>query len=136
MTTTTAGLRDITAADSTLSFVEGAEGKLSYCGYTIEDLAANSSFEECVALLWDRDLPARARLDELTHQLQEAAQLDPAILAAIAAFPHSAHPMAALRTAVSMLAMMDEEADDPSMEANERKAIRLVARTPTVAEMS
>ncbi len=113
-----------------MSLVQGDEGKLSYCGYAIEDLASHISFEECVALLWDSDLPTQARLDELVGQLHSEAYLDPVLLDAIARFPHDAHPMAALRTAVSMLAMVDEEADAPDMEANRRKALRLVARTP------
>lgn len=128
--TVTAGLRGITAADSKLSYVDGAEGTLSYCGYAIEDLADGISFEECIALLWDGELPTRTRLNDLTAQLQDAASLDPAMLEAIARFPKSAHPMAALRTAVSMLALYDDEANDPSLAAAERMAIRLVARTP------
>lgn len=128
--TTTAGLRGITAADSSLSLVEGDAGKLSYRGYAIEDLAAHTTFEECVALLWDGDLPTRARLDDLTRQLQSEARLKPELLDMIAHFPHDAHPMAALRTAVSALAMFDAEAEDNSPDANRRKAVRLVAKTP------
>ena len=42
------------------------------------------------------------------------------------------HPMAALRTAVSQLALYDEEADSMDFEANYRKAIRLQAKMPTI----
>jgi citrate synthase len=46
--------------------------------------------------------------------------------------PDDANPMAALRTAVSALALFDNEADDMSFEANYRKSIRLQARVPTI----
>src|SRR5690625_2739901 len=42
------------------------------------------------------------------------------------------HPMAALRTAISLLGMYDEEADVMEKEANERKAIRLQAKVATI----
>src|SRR5690625_5273349 len=42
------------------------------------------------------------------------------------------HPMAALRTAVSLLGLYDEEADDMNDEANERKALRLQAKIATI----
>lgn len=125
-----AGLRGVTAAETRLSRVNGEQGTLEYCGYAIEDLANHVSFEECIALLWDKELPTRQRLDELTARLRAEARLDPAVLESIAGFPKTANPMAALRTAISTLALHDAEADDDSPEANERKATRLVAQTP------
>lgn len=42
------------------------------------------------------------------------------------------HPMAALRTAISLLGLYDEEADVMETEANKRKAIRLQAKISTI----
>src|SRR5690625_3149521 len=42
------------------------------------------------------------------------------------------HPMAALRTAISYLGLLDEEADVMEQQANRRKAIRLQAKIPTI----
>ena len=42
------------------------------------------------------------------------------------------HPMAALRSAVSLLGLYDDEADIMRREANYRKAIRLQAKLPTI----
>jgi citrate synthase len=53
-------------------------------------------------------------------------------LALLRHFSNTTTPMAALRTAVSALSMFDPEAEDPSPEANRRKAIRLTAQTATV----
>ena len=46
--------------------------------------------------------------------------------------PPSSHPMAVLRTAVSMLANFDPDVENNSREANWRKAKRLVAQVPTI----
>src|SRR5699024_12261165 len=42
------------------------------------------------------------------------------------------HPMAALRTAISLLGLDDEEADVMDKDANLRKAIRLQAKVSTI----
>ncbi|HLH61489.1 MAG TPA: citrate/2-methylcitrate synthase, partial [Ktedonobacteraceae bacterium] len=52
MTTSTAGLEDVVAADSQICDIDGKLGKLSYFGVDIHDLANHSSFEETAYLLW------------------------------------------------------------------------------------
>lgn len=132
MATSTAGLRDVIAASSAICNVNGAEGKLSYFGYEIQDLAEHATFEEVIYLLWHGELPSRPQLDDLIHALRGEAALPPEILALLASFPGGATPMTALRTAVSALAMYDADAADMSREANVRKAVRLTARIPTI----
>ena len=39
------GLEGVVAADTTLSSVNGEKGILRYCGYNIDDLAFNTTFE-------------------------------------------------------------------------------------------
>jgi len=56
------GLEGVIAAESEICQIDGANGKLYYRGYSIEDLAQHSSFEdwrtfrsECVrAVIWRR----------------------------------------------------------------------------------
>jgi citrate synthase len=130
--TPTAGLRDVIAASSAICLVNGNEGKLSYFGYDIADLAAHSSFEEVIYLLWHGELPTRAELDALTSSIKSEGQLPAEILALLRSFPKGGAPMAVLRTAVSALAIYDPEAADMSRDANVRKAVRLTARIPTI----
>ena len=126
------GLEGVTALDSELSFIDGQKGELIYCGYDIHDLAAHTSFEEVAYLLWKGELPNRQQLGELNQQLRAERELPPMVLDMLRLVPEDANPMAALRTAVSALALFDGEAEDMSPEANYRKAIRLTARTPTI----
>ncbi len=126
------GLRDVTAAPSSICWIDGDEGILSYRGYNIHDLATNCSFEEVIYLLWRGKLPKQAELDELKAQLNANMAVPPQLLGLMMAFPQDAVPMAALRTAVSALAFYDPETNDKSFEASQRKAVRLMAQTATL----
>lgn len=128
----TKGLEGVVAAESRLSQVSGEEGRLVYGGYEIGDLAENTTFEEVCHLLWYGELPTREQLGALRRRFHEAAPVDPRIIELLRLAPSSAHPMATLRTAVSALAFYDPDANDNSVEANQRKAIRLVAQTLTI----
>jgi citrate synthase len=126
------GLEGVVVADTGLSKIYGEEGRLLYRGYEIDDLAANVTFEEVCHLLWFGALPTRKQLDELRAQFSRDAEVHPDVIALLRLLPASTHPMAALRTAASALASFDDEAEDMSPEANQRKAIRLTAKMPTL----
>jgi len=126
------GLANTVAADSQMSFIDGGKGILEYVGIEIDALARNSTFEETVFLLWNRRLPTKTELATFTKTLQAEYDLPEAMWDMIRECPKDATPMHALRTLVSALAMFDAEADDDSKAANERKAVRLLAKTPAL----
>jgi citrate synthase len=130
--TSAAGLRDVAAAPSSICFIDGEQGILSYRGYNIHDLATHCNFEEVIYLLWHGHLPKQSELDELKAQLTANAAAPAQVLGLMAAFPKDAVPMAALRTALSALAFYDPDTGDNSPAANQRKALRLMAQTPTL----
>jgi citrate synthase len=127
-----AGLEGIVAAQSRISDVNGDEGTLIYSGYDIHDLAEHATFEEVVYLLWNGELPTRTALEELTKQLNAETGLPAGILDLISAIPRTASPMDMLRTVVSALSLYDPDGGDMSPEANQRKAVRLTAKFPTI----
>jgi citrate synthase len=127
-----AGLEGIVAAQSRISDVNGDEGTLIYSGYDIHDLAEHSTFEEVVYLLWNGELPTRAALEELKQQMNAEPALPAGILDLINAIPKGANPMDMLRTVVSALSFYDPDGGDMSPGANQRKAIRLTAKFPTI----
>src|ERR1700739_4351711 len=55
------GLQDVIANDSSICFIDGGKGILSYRGIDIHELAQKSSFEETTFLLWNGSLPPRRR---------------------------------------------------------------------------
>jgi 2-methylcitrate synthase len=131
MAVTGAGLEGIVAAESKICYIDGDAGILSYQGYNIHTLAEKATFEEVIYLLWYGRLPKQAELDGLKAALVTNREI-PAEVAAFLKSAGKAGPMDVLRTAVSMLSLYDPEARDSSIEASERKAVKLMARTPTI----
>jgi citrate synthase len=127
-----AGLEGIVAAQSSLSDVDGLEGKLIYAGYDIHDLAEHATFEEVIYLLWNGRLPASLELEGLKSQLNAETRLPSEIIQLIRSIPKTAGPMDMLRTVVSALGLYDPDGSDNSLEANTRKAIRLTAKFPII----
>ncbi|CAG7630961.1 citrate synthase [Paenibacillus allorhizosphaerae] len=128
--TATKGLEGIVATTSSISSI--IDGVLTYRGINIDDLAENATFEEVVYLLWYGKLPNRSELDHLVIELSGYAQIPQQIIDQIKLYPKDVNSMAALRSAVSSLALYDAEANDMSTEANLRKAKKLQAQLPTV----
>jgi citrate synthase len=126
------GLQNVVVGQTKLSFIDGAQGKLIYAGYKIEDLAEHTSFEEVVHLLWQGKLPTASQLATLHNALQAVAALPPAVIALMKTLPKDATAMSVLRTVVSALSLYDPKADDNSLEENQRKALSLTAKTPTI----
>ncbi len=130
--TTGAGLEGIIAAESRICFIDGEAGVLSYQGYDIRTLGEHASFEEVIFLLWNGRLPKQAELDALKAGLVEHRPLPAPVEAFLKGLPKGFVPMAALRTAVSMLALYDPLAQEMSPEANHTKALKLMAQTATI----
>src|SRR5262252_1538227 len=115
-----AGLEDVIAARSGICQVDGERGKLYYRGYEIADVAGALSFEDVTALLWHGEVPSAAQSAPVAAQLQT--------------LPRDAHPLDALRTAVSLAATRDPDVRSNEPDANLRKAFRLMNLIPeTVA---
>jgi len=127
------GLDNVIIDESRLSLVNGAEGKLIYSGYKIEDLAANALYEEVVYLLWNGRLPNKAELESLRAEIAENAFVAPEILEILKHLPKNSDPMAVMRSAVSLLSHYDPDSEDTSAEANRRKAVRLNGQAVTLA---
>lgn len=125
------GLEGVVACTTSISSI--VDATLCYRGYTIEDLAEHSTFEEVTYLLWKNHLPTKAELASFSEELHKAAALGPEFTTALKALPtKNVHPMAWLRTAVSLMAHFDDEAQDSSEAANFRKAVRLTAKMGTL----
>ena len=120
------------AASTRLSDVRGDVGQLIYCGYDIDELAGKTTYEEVVHLLHHDRLPTRRELEELKVTLAGFRDLPRAIKQIIQKFPKATPPMHAIRTAISALGCFDTSADDESMHAQRRKALRLVAQIPVI----
>jgi len=87
------GLEGVIAGETSLSKVDGANGRLMYRGYRIGDLVEHGTYPAVANLLWTGDWDPKAHLP--------TAAVPEAVLETLRALPRDAKPMDALRTAVS-----------------------------------
>lgn len=127
-----AGLKGVVIAESTICYIDGEHGLLRYRGYDIEELAEHSTYEETAYLLLYGDLPTREQLQQFEQELKNHRTLSDTELEVLRSLPKSASPMDILRTMISAIALRDPEADDLSEKANQNKAIKLIAKFPTI----
>jgi citrate synthase len=123
------GLEGVVAGETAISTVETG---LTYRGYTIEDLAAHSTYEEVAYLILHGELPTAAQAAAFRQRLGAASVVPPELIETLRHIPKDAPAMDVLRSAVSLLAHWDPETADNSHEANVRKTERLLAKVPVV----
>ncbi len=126
------GLDNVYVKESRICFIDGEASRLFYRGYSIDDLAAHSTFEETAYLLIFGKLPNKTQLQEFVRKIESYRTLDPRLLQLIASFPTTCDPMDALRTAVSSLGLFDPNPTTESLEARVDKALQILAKTPTI----
>lgn len=125
------GLEGVVACTTKISSI--IDTTLTYRGYTIEDLATNSTFEEVIFLLWNDRLPNTSELQNLRSELSKHLAIEPELLAVMKTLnTKNIHPMAWLRSAVSSMSLFDPLADDMSDSANMQKALRLTAKMGSI----
>ena len=122
------GLEGVVAAETAVSEVDGANGRLIYRGgYLIEDLVPVTSYEEVAYLLWHGELPNETELDALRQQMAAVRPLKDSTRKTLAAMDPATDPMDVLRTAVSAQGA-SKALTKPSLD----EAVALTAVFPTI----
>lgn len=125
------GLEGICVDRSTITHIDGENGKLEYRGYNLDDLIEGSSFEETAWLLLHGDLPDATALEAFRQELEEYRYLTPAVSGLMGILAHT-HPMEALRTGVSALGALASpsrvDAEDKTIGAG----VHLIAQIPAL----
>lgn len=106
------GLAGVTAGETSICTVDKEGKKLTYRGYSVEDLASKACFEETAYLLLYGKLPNQAELANYKEQLKKLHGLPSALKIILEQLPASAHPMDVLRTGCSALGTMLPEGPD------------------------
>lgn len=128
------GLEGVVACTTAISSI--VDATLNYRGYTIEDLSANSNFEETVFLLWENRLPKADELKKFAAEINANMGLTKEQIDHLAKLPtKGVHPMAWLRTATSAMALWDDEAQSTDPVAQKRVALRLTAKMGTLVAL-
>src|SRR5882762_477663 len=90
------GYKNTGATKSAITFLDGDKGILRYRGYSIEDLAAKSTFLEVTYLLIFGELPTTPQLDKFTNDIKTHTLVHEDTRKILDGFPSSSHPMGVL----------------------------------------
>jgi citrate synthase len=126
------GLEGVIAAESEICQIDGANGKLYYRGYSIEELAQYSSFEETTYLLLHEALPSKAQLEDFGARCRRCRDLPKAIQEMIRDFPSAGSPMELLQSVISYLSGTVEHKIQHSATCNCRLTLHQVCQMATV----
>ncbi|WP_345762956.1 bifunctional 2-methylcitrate synthase/citrate synthase [Diaminobutyricibacter sp. McL0608] len=130
------GLAGVVVDTTTISSVNPETNSLLYRGYPVQELAARCSYEEVAYLLLHGDLPSSDQLVAFEALERSLRPLDPRTRRVIDDLPVTAHPMDAVRTAVSQLGAFDPTLLQPggilNPELNDSRAVYLLAQLPTI----
>ena len=131
------GLTSTASCTSSVTFIDGAKGQLSYRGIDIETLATEHSYLESCYLLLHGELPTADQLMDFDLELRHRSFLNDGLTNLFKAFPDGAHPMSSLSSAVTALASFHfEHLDLEHQEDYDEMAYRILGKIPTIAAMS
>ena len=126
------GLEGVVAAETKLCDLDGANGRLAYCGYNIDDLASKATFEEVCHLLWHGELPKPAQLDKITAELIATREIPAGLVDGLRADAQGIPiPCACSRPRSPFSACTTPTPTDNSHAANLRKSARLTSQMAT-----
>jgi citrate synthase len=128
------GFAATAACSSRLTFIDGEQGILRYCGYPIEEMSANSDYLETCYLLLFGELPNKSQKQDFTAKVYQQRSLDANFSQHIAAFAQDTHPMAMLCSLTSVLAGQYHQGldiTDPQQRLD--TAVNLIAKLPLIA---
>ena len=125
------GLLGIVVDETTISQVMPEINSLTYRGYAVQDLCEMCSFEEVAYLILNGDLPNSIQLNKFRKEERANRDITINLREIIKHMPKKAHPMDVVRTVISVMGLEDKDTTDNSPEANMRKTLRILAKTPT-----
>ncbi len=135
VTTLDLGYKNTGATKSAITFLDGDKGILRYRGYSIEDLAAKSSFLEVSYLLIFGELPTTDQLLTFSNDIKKHTLVHEDVKKILDGFPSTAHPMGVLASLFCSQTAFYPESLDPnrSAEGVYLSIVRSLAKMPTFA---
>src|ERR687893_1847103 len=122
---------------SAITYIDGEAGVLQHRGIPIEQLCEKSTYLEVAYLLIFGELPTQPQLDRWVYDITHHTYVHEDIKKMYEGYRHDAHPMGMLLASVGALSTFypgAKQIDDP--EERYMAAIRLIAKTPTMAAFS
>lgn len=98
------GFKSTAGCTSTICYIDGDRGELSYRGYPIEQLSQNYPYTQICQLLLSGELPSRASHSEFLAELCKYQHLPEPMTKIVGLTPKDSHPMALLSTLMAATA--------------------------------
>ena len=132
------GFKNTGSTESSITFLNGEKGVLQYRGYSIEELAEQSTFTEVAFLLIYGELPTSEQLEMFKESIVKHTLVHEDVKSILDGFPSKSHPMGVLSSLVSSLTAFYPKSLDPnrSVEEVNGTVIRILAKLPTLAAWS
>jgi len=129
------GFKNTGSTSSAITFLDGEKGILRYRGYSIEELAAKSTFLETAYLIIYGELPTKQEFDKFVKDITMHTMVHEEVKSILDGFPSKAHPMGVLSSLIGALTAFYPDALDPNRSADEVNIsiIRILAKMPTIA---
>jgi citrate synthase len=121
------GFKNTGATKSAITFLDGEEGILRHCGYSIEELADKATFLEVAYLLLNGELPTQSQLDAFEAAVKKYTVTNEALLKIEQVIPSSTHPMSELSALVGLMEGQYNPAE------TQENILRLIAALPIFA---
>jgi citrate synthase len=127
------GMNNLVADTTSVSWVDGAQGKLYYRGISIEDLVLNSTFEETAYLLLFGGLPNQIELEGFSWRLRNVARTPEKVLRIILEQPKYTPILSILQTALAALGCLDPMLNKlQKTELLVENSLRIIAHTSSI----
>ena len=131
------GFTSTASCESALTYIDGGAGVLLHRGYSIEQLAEDSSFMEVAYLLLRGELPSSDELTSFSGTITRHTMLHEQIMQLYKGFRRDAHPMAIMCGVVGALSAFYHDSTDINDPKQRMIAShRLIAKMPTIAAMA
>lgn len=129
------GYKNTGATKSAITFLDGDHGILRYRGYSIEELAAKSTFLEVAYLLIFGELPSVDQLKKFSGDIKKHTMVHEDTRKILDGFPSTSHPMGVLASMFCAQTAFYPESLDPnrSAEGVYLSIVRSLAKMPTFA---
>jgi citrate synthase len=131
------GFTSTASCESKITFIDFDKGIVFYRGYSIEQLAEQSTFLETCYLLLYGELPTIQQYEAFDSRIVKYSRVHEQLTRFYSGFRRDAHPMAVMVGVVGALsAFYHDSIDIKDPAQREIASIRMIAKMPTIAAMA
>ena len=126
------GLEGVYFSESRIAMIDGINGRLYYCGYSIASLAENSTYEETCYLILHGRLPTEKELEKFSAMMKSFRELPDGIIRLIKEMAKNTVPMDTLRTAISALPAYQSSKYENPEEENFAESVNIISKSTSI----